>query len=147
VLYIKMIHPLEYRLPEISRVVSERQIELVIIDSATMASRAVKDGAEEAALDLFRSLRQLDCAALVLDHVTGEDMKRGSSAKPYGSVFKWNSARNAFEIRASSRAGTNHRVTLIHRKSNLTRRIDDFDVTYLWGHSSVRLDKSVQYLT
>lgn len=149
VFYLSMIKPLEYRLPEISRIVHERQVELVIVDSATMASRAPKDGPEEAALDLFRSLRQLDCAALVLDHVTGEDMKRGSSAKPYGSVFKWNAARNAFEIRRSSRATSeaDHRVTLTHRKSNLTRRIDDFDVRYQWGFDSIRLAKAVYYLT
>lgn len=148
VLYLSMVNPLEYRLPEISRIVAERKVELVIIDSATMASRSPNDGeASVSALDLFRSLRQLDCAALVLDHVTGEDMKKGSSAKPYGSVFKWNAARNAFEIRQSTRASNNHRVTLIHRKSNLTRRIEDFDVTYQWGYNSVRLDKAVQYLT
>jgi len=62
-------------------------------------------------------------------------MRRGRSgaAKPYGSVYKWNSARNAFELR--ERKEPDHRgshLTLKHRKSNLGVRMSDLNLTLQW---------------
>lgn len=147
VFYMGMVRPLEARMSEVARVIAERRVGLIIIDSAGMASKSRGESADpaESALEFFRALRELGCAALVIDHVSGEDMRKGgTNTKPYGSIYKWNAARNAFEIRASERATNgDHRVTLFHRKANLARKIPEFDVRYLWGHDRVELVKMI----
>jgi len=106
--------PVEYRacsrtvvdqMEKIAAHVSRSGIGLVIIDSVGMAMGAGRDGgdASESALRFFTALRQLKVTTLLLDHVKGDDIhteKTGS--KPYGSVYKLNGARSAFELRAES---------------------------------------------
>lgn len=140
--YMNMIHPLSHRMSEVARVVAQHDVRLVIIDSVGMASSAQRDGADasEGAVRFFRGLRELGVASLLIDHVTGEDMKRASTPKPYGSVYKYNAARNAFEVRL--REDTiigNHVVGLIHQKSNLGPRHADVEIEFDYSPDAVRM--------
>jgi len=135
--YSSLVRPIEDRVAPLARYVAEEGIGFVIIDSVGMAMSAARDGgdASETAIRFFRALRALSAAVLAIDHVSGEDMRRGRSgaAKPYGSVYKWNSARNAFELR--ERKEPDHRgshLTLKHRKSNLGVRMSDLNLTLQW---------------
>lgn len=136
--YSSMVRPLEDRVAALAREVAEEKIGFVVIDSAGMAMSAAKDGgdASETAIRFFRALRALNCAVLVIDHVSGDDMRRGraGASKPYGSVYKWNSARNAFELR--ERKDPDHRgahLSLKHRKSNIGPNQGDLHLTLQWG--------------
>jgi hypothetical protein len=140
--YMNMIHPLSQRMAEVARVIARHEVRLVIIDSVGMASSAQRDGADasEGAVRFFRGLRELGVASLLIDHVTGEDMKRSSTPKPYGSVYKYNAARNAFEIRQRDDTIVgNHVAVLTHQKSNLGPKHPDIEVEYEYGPDYVRV--------
>lgn len=140
--YMNMIHPLSQRMAEVARVIARHDIRLVIIDSVGMASSAQRDGsdASEGAVRFFRGLRELGVASLLIDHVTGEDMKRSSTPKPYGSVYKYNAARNAFEIRQREDTLLGMHVSVLtHQKSNLGPKHPDIEVEYEYGVDYVRV--------
>jgi KaiC/GvpD/RAD55 family RecA-like ATPase len=135
--YIALVRPIEDKVAQLARVVAEQKIDFVVIDSVGMAMSAARDGgdASETAIRFFRALRMLETAVLAIDHVAGEDMRRGRSgaAKPYGSVYKWNSARNAFELREREDPDTEgSHLLLKHRKSNVGPRMADIPLLMTW---------------
>jgi hypothetical protein len=74
---------------EISRIVAEHRVGLVIVDSILKAAPPGRDGGDPAdtASRLFAALRFISGTVLLLDHVTKAD-GRGGSDRPYGSVVK-----------------------------------------------------------
>lgn len=110
-------------LHEVAKEVTNREVGLVIVDSVGHAMPSSREGssAEEGALRLFKALRQIGVPALLIDHKS-----KGEEAKgPYGSVYKMNAARAAWELRAGEEPdddGDSH-LALIHRKHNLTARM------------------------
>ena len=139
--YASLVRPVEDRVSQLARYVAEEKIELVIIDSVGMAMSSARDGsdASETAIRFFRALRGLNTAVLALDHVAGADMRTGrGSAKPYGSVYKWNSARNAFELREDREPDTKgSHLVLKHRKSNIGPRNPDLHFVMDWNGAQV----------
>lgn len=139
--YASLVRPIEDRVAQLARYVAQEKIGLVIIDSVGMAMSTARDGsdASETAIRFFRALRSLDTSVLAIDHVSGEDMRKGKgSAKPYGSVYKWNSARNAFELREDREPDMHgSHLVLKHRKSNIGPRMDDLFLNLVWGEDSV----------
>jgi hypothetical protein len=120
--------PLTDQLDDIAQHIAQHQIVLLIIDSVGLAMPARSDGADanESALRLFSALRYLDVTSLLIDHVAGADMGReGPVSKPYGSVYKWNLARNVFELRQQPTGDDDvMRLALLHRKANRTAKLD-----------------------
>lgn len=136
--YASLVRPIEDRVDQLARLVAEKKIGLVIIDSVGMAMSSAKDGgdASETAIRFFRALRALNAAVLAIDHVSGDDMRRGTAgaAKPYGSVYKWNSARNAFELRQRKDPDQDGaHLVMKHRKSNIGPRQPDTNVLLKWS--------------
>ena len=139
--YSALVRPVEDRVAPLARYVAEEKIGFVIIDSVGMAMSAAKDGgdASETAIRFFRALRALDAAVLAIDHVSGDDMRRGKAGagKPYGSVYKWNSARNAFELR--TRKEPDHdgvHLVLKHRKTNIGPLQYDMNLRLVWDDTT-----------
>ena len=135
--YIELVRPLEDQMTQMTKYVEDNNIGLAIIDSAGMAMK--QSGREgdpsEAPIRFFSALRGLGCAVLVIDHISGEDMRRGKAGagKPYGSVYKWNIVRNAFELRQdrdSDIHGTH--LLLKHRKTNVGPRMQDTAIRLIW---------------
>lgn len=126
--YMSLELPLEMEMAHIAAAVVENDIGFVVIDSVGMASMQGRDGSDpaEGAIQFFRGLRILNATVLCIDHVSGEDQRKGraGASKPYGSVFKWNSARNAFELIDAG----DDRVILRHRKANLGPKMPDGEV-------------------
>lgn len=123
VAYMSLEMPIDNEIDFIAQSVAEQDIGLVIIDSTMMAMTPSGSGADpaSAAIQFFRALRLLGCAAIVIDHISGDDQRRGraGASKPYGSIAKWNTARNAFELIDTTEAMDGSRVILRHRKANL----------------------------
>ncbi len=143
--YASMVRPLEDRVAALARYVAEQHVGLTVIDSAGMAMAAARDGgdASDTAIRFFRALRALNSAVLVIDHVSGDDMRRGraGASKPYGSVYKWNSARNAFELRERKEPDSKGaHLTLKHRKSNVHSRQADLNLALRWDANRVVFD-------
>ena len=126
--YMSLELPLELEMTHIAATVSEHGIGFVVLDSVGMASLQGRDGGDpaESAIQFFRALRILNATVLCIDHISGEDQRKGraGASKPYGSVFKWNSARNAFELIDADMG----KVILRHRKANLGPKMPDGEV-------------------
>lgn len=148
--YIHMSGPLERQQAAIANIVAGGAIGLVIIDSVGMATVGAKDGGDqgENAIRFFRSLRALNTAVLAVDHVSSEVLMRKGTGptKPFGSVYKINSARNTFELRDASEDGGPHRVTLKHQKSNLMRKIEDITIVIDWTEDRVTFRRDTEYV-
>jgi len=116
-------------------------IKLVIFDSTAMAMHGSSSGeGADGAIRFYSLVSQIPATVLLLDHLSSDDIKSGSAAKPYGSVFKVNSARNVWEHRPwNPQAGVTG-FTLVHRKTNVGPRLQDRDVSVSWGADDVRFD-------
>jgi hypothetical protein len=136
--------PLTDQLHEVAQHVAQHGDRLLIVDSVGLAMPSRSDGADanEGALKLFSALRHLGLTTLLIDHVAGADMGReGAVAKPYGSVYKFNLARNIFELRAGAPTpdGTHH-LGLYHRKSNRTAKLPPVGVAIHHEPGSIWLE-------
>lgn len=109
---------------EIARKVMAENVRLLIIDSAAHASGFGRDGGDpsEATAKLHSALRVIKTAALIVDHIAGENLENERSvSKPYGSVYKLNSPQGGvFELRREKSVGAvpGH-LALIDTKRNL----------------------------
>lgn len=144
--YARFISPLERHQNDVAAMVKSLDIGLLVIDStgAAMAGSSGGDQANEA-IRFFKLLRTLGCSVVAIDHIAGEDQKKAhGAAKPYGSVFKWNMARNAFELGAQSEEGeVPQRLLVRHRKNNLGPKLPAFGLEATWGPSWMRYERSV----
>jgi hypothetical protein len=119
--YRRMEGSLAERVEEIAAFVTEHAIGLLIVDSVGMASGTSRDGsdANESALRLFAALRMIGATSLLVDHVAGAELDKSAAiGKAYGSVYKMNLARAAYELRRESE-GTQERTELVLRQAKI----------------------------
>ena len=119
--YMPCRRPLADELEAVADRVHEEQAGLVIIDSAGLAmgdSGQYADAAD-GALKLFGAVKAIGLPALIIDHVAAAEQKNTAAAKPYGSVYKWNSARMAWELKREKEPEEGRaELLLIHGKYN-----------------------------
>jgi hypothetical protein len=123
--YRRMNRPLADDVEAVADFINAEGILLVVVDSLGLAMGGGREG--EAVADstfrLFDALRVLEITSLLIDHVAGADLENARpTAKPYGSVYKQNLARLAFELKQEGQA-TRERIeiALLNNKAN-----DDF---------------------
>lgn len=119
ILYRRCERPVADEAEELSRIVTEREAILVIMDSAGLAIGHGSDGMEaaEPTLRFFRACRVLHSTVIVGDHVT--KAARGKyGATPYGSIYKENLSRASWELRRASQLDQEVRLGLHLRKAN-----------------------------
>lgn len=114
VIYRRCSLPLADDLPQIQRLVLERGLDLVIVDSGGLACGG--DMWLPAPTNaLFRALRQLHIATLVITHT----QKHASRKTPYGSAYWWNIPRSIYEVRQARNPGADSfEAGLYHVKAN-----------------------------
>lgn len=83
---------------EIQKLVLEKEIKVVIVDSVGMASE-LSDSYHTSAIQMLRAARSLKCAILLLDH-------ESKNKELFGSVYKLNEVRSAFEIKSTQEEGS-----------------------------------------
>jgi hypothetical protein len=119
--YRRMEGSLAERVEELASFVTEYLIGLIIVDSVGMASGSSRDGsdANESALRLFAALRAIGATSLLVDHVAGAELDKSAAiGKAYGSVYKMNLARAAYELRRESE-GSQERTELVLRQAKI----------------------------
>ena len=109
---------------------------LVIFDSVAMAMSGSNEGAE-GAIKFFSLLDQLPTTRLLIDHIASDDVKdddkkKGPPKKPYGSVFKQNSARNMWAVTPWNDQYVSG-ITLTHTKTNVTKKMAPMDISVEWN--------------
>lgn len=144
ILYRRQYRPLADDAEDLSSVVTEHGIIFVIIDSAGSAIGPQGDygDANEGALKLFEAIRFLgQVSTLIVDHVSKQELvlagKRGKV--PYGSVYKINYARQAWELRPVEKKEKDEplRVAFHDFKRNDTAEHDPIGMRVDWQTDTI----------
>lgn len=140
VAYRRMKRPLADALESIAAEVAARKIGALIVDSVGLAIGASHEGegSADGAFRLFEALRQLGTTNLLIDHVAGVDLRSNDlAAKPYGSVYKENLARNSFQVRRPKEvSGDRAEFILVQSKTNGVR-IPPQELAVTHGESTI----------
>ena len=109
--YRPMLRGLAQDIEEVRRACIEYNIGLVVIDSIGSACMGHPEDAA-VVLELFTALRSLEISSLCVDHVNKEGIL-------FGSVYKFNQARQVFEFRKEQHPEENKMIIgMFHRKAN-----------------------------
>ena len=133
--YRRCSQPVADDIEWIQRKVIDAGIDLVIVDSVRAALGAGGQGdASDSAIRYLTALRSLRVTSLSIDHVPKSDLAEG----PYGSVFKFNYARNIWELKKHADPGSNKIVVgLYHRKLNNGGLLKPFGLTWTFESEQV----------
>lgn len=141
--YRRCVRPLADDAEDLSMIVAERKIVLVIIDSAAYAqgTQGEYGDANEAVLRMHEAIRIIGVTSLIVDHINKTDAKaKGGAATPYGSVYKTNAARISWEVRkAPSVNGMS--ISLHQAKSNDTAQLEPIGIDLDWQDYSIVFSK------
>jgi hypothetical protein len=137
--YRRCRRPLADDAEELAGFIAQRHIAYVVIDSTGMAMGTAGDygDANEGTLRLFEAIRHLGKVTVhLVDHVAKQEMRQGKKVVgrlPYGSIYKINLARSAWEIRAGASDDLGSRVSLYHTKSNDSRLKEPIGLQIMWA--------------
>jgi len=124
--------------------IKDNGIVLVVVDSAAMAmgSGSEHSDASDSTLNLFWSLRTLGTTVQLVDHVSKAELSVAGKTRgkmPYGSIFKVNLARAAWEVRNTTDAGDDSvSMSLIHTKANDAALHAPMGFNIVFGNQSIR---------
>ena len=137
--YRRCIRPLADEAEEIAAAVAERQIVYMVIDSAGMAMGTGGEygDSNESTLRLFDAIRHIGITAQIIDHVSKQEYRNGKGKTvgllPYGSIYKVNLSRSAWEIRnETTEDDAKARIALVHTKANDSRLHPQLNVEIEW---------------
>jgi hypothetical protein len=128
--YRRCIRPLADDVEDLTAYVLQKNIVFLVVDSAggAIGKQGEYGDANEGALRLFEALRIIGRPTAIVDHVSKQEMKMSGKVRgalPYGSIYKVNMARAAWEVRpietASSDDESVHVSAFHHTKSNDSR--------------------------
>lgn len=142
--YRECVQPFVDQIDDITREVHRGSIDFLVIDSSGMAMSSRREGgdANESTRAMFQAIRPLRITTALVDHVVGSETKAGSkSARPYGSVYKENLARNTYEVRPLApipgENGVQH-VSIRHQKHNVSAALPTLGVAIEFEPGTVR---------
>jgi hypothetical protein len=146
--YRHMAQPITKDIKQTAKMITDKGIGLVVVDSTMMAGPSGGSEAAEGALELFRALRMLNTTTLLVDHLNKQTAS-GDGARPYGSVYKPALARATFELWEGDPPATVEEDTqylvLSHRKANLTARHPDTNISLGRSILGIRFDTYAAY--
>ena len=140
-LYRAMVRPLADEAAFLRAQISQYQIGLLIVDSLAPACGPEPEGAD-AAVRTFTALRSFGAVTrLVVAHLShATAAQRSGPAKPFGSIFNFNLARNMWEVRRAEEAPAGALVQgLYHRKFNAGERQPPFGLRYDFSADRITL--------
>ena len=112
--YRRCSQRLATEIQEIQKIVLERGIQMVVVDTAGPACGGDPESAQSA-IQFFMALRSLHVTSLVLAHKS----KMSGSLGPFGSVYWWNYPRNVLRVRKSQAEEEEVlHIGLFHEKAN-----------------------------
>jgi hypothetical protein len=114
--YRRMAAPLASELEPVQRIVTNENIDFVIVDSAVHAAGVGQS--EDIVTSYFQALRSLKVGSLTIGHVT----KRAPGGMPFGSVYWYNAPRLVFRVAAVNK-GDIIRVSISQEKANNDKRV------------------------
>ena len=114
-----MYQPFASSIEEISKIVRDRQVEFLVIDSMNPALGGMSIDSQ-AVEKFFEALGVLNVTSLILDHANRSHESSASGTPAiYGSAFKYNRSRMVYEIKKKQESLAGEiQVVLYHRKTN-----------------------------
>ncbi len=132
--YKSMNQGLSNDIEAIRSVVVEKSIDLIIVDSLGSACMGEPESAE-VVLRTFNSLRSLGVSSVCIDHTNKENIL-------FGSVYKYNSARQVFECKKDQQPDEDKLVLgLFHRKANNSKLRKGMGFELGFGEGSVTITR------
>jgi len=117
--YRHMTGSLSDSVEQLQRIISDKNIGLIIVDSLGPAARGNLNDTEPA-IKYHSALRQLSITSLTLAHTAKDQLTKKRSI--FGSVFFTNLARSVWECKAEQETGEDEAIiSLKHVKANLSR--------------------------
>lgn len=139
-LHQRMTAPLYENVDQIKRLVDEKRVRLIIIDSLGPAARGNLNDPEPA-IKYHAALRQIGVTSLTLAHTSKDSLSKKRTI--FGSVFFTNLARSVWECRAEQEVGEDEVIiSLKHNKANLSRLHNPLGFKFKFGHNSVSVNKA-----
>ena len=139
IFYRRCIRPLYEEAEDIAGQVAERGVKFLVIDSAGMAMGGAgeRGDANENTLRMFDAIRHINISTQIIDHVSKQEARLKGKVRgrlPYGSIYKVNLSRSAWEIRTEVDDEDEDRIkaTFIHVKANDSKLHDDITVDIEW---------------
>lgn len=119
ILYMRMTGTLSDSVEQLQRIIHDKNIGLIIVDSLGPAARGNLNDTEPA-IKYHAALRQLGITSLTLAHTAKDQLTKKRTI--FGSVFFTNLARSVWECKAEQETGEDEAVvSLKHTKANLSR--------------------------
>ena len=144
--YRRMSGSLAASLEELAAFCDREGVVLVIVDSIGLALGVGREGtdANDSTLRLFAALRELGRAALLIDHIAGRDLENpAAAAKSYGSIYKVNLSRLAFEVRREKDPSNGTaEISLLFAKRNEGPRHKPITLRMVYGPRSIRFEEA-----
>lgn len=146
VLYRECKRRLADDLESIADAIDKASVGLVIVDSAGLAfgNSAAEGDKAESTMRAFGAIRETSqCAWIVIDHQTGDDVRQGgTAAKPYGSVYKMNLARMVFHLEGEKENEEARQELLLKNiKSNYARLLKPMGLACYREEGGIRYER------
>lgn len=137
--YKRMYAPIHEAIDDLLRLIAEKDIKLVVVDSLGRARGGAPEGSEET-LRAFNALARLRVPRLLIDHLSKDAIFNGNgNTRPIGSIYTHNNARMTWSLTAADShieddqsSNSYHSIQLINHKNNNGRLLGrrTYSLTY-----------------
>lgn len=127
ILYKRMTRPLADEAGVLAAEFAKRGIRFIIADSMMFAVASGEGvGFHEPIIAFYNALRLFAPAAvLVLNHITGDDARRGGAGRPFGGAFAFNAPRLIWEAKRDRNVPDATAIGFTCRKANNLPRLPE----------------------
>jgi len=140
ILYRRMVNTLADSVESLQRIISDKNIGLIVVDSLGPAARGNLNDPEPA-IKYHAALRQLGITSLTLAHTSKDQFTKRRTI--FGSVFFTNLARSVWECKAEQEtAEAEAIVSLKHTKANLSRLHPPLGYRFTFTDDTIRIQKA-----
>ncbi len=140
ILYRRMTGTLSDSVEQLQRIIHDKNIGLIIIDSLGPAARGNLNDPEPA-IKYHAALRQLGITSLTLAHTSKDQLTKKRTI--FGSIFFTNLARSVWECKAEQETGEDEAIiSLKHTKANLSRLHPPLGFKFSFQDKAITLEKS-----
>lgn len=133
--YRSMVGSVVDEAPGVSKLISEKKIDLLVVDSAAPATIIPEDAKE--VIPFFATLRSMDVTSLIIAHQT----KTAKGEYPFGSSYFRNLPRANFLIKADRNSDT-VAISVKHTKANNGRRLKPLGFEFTFTDTDVKITKA-----
>ena len=140
ILYRRMTGTLNDSVEQLQRIIQDKDIKLIIVDSLGPAARGNLNDPEPA-IKYYAALRQLGITSLTLAHNSKDQLTKKRTI--FGSVFFTNLARSVWECKAEQETGEDEVViSLKHTKANLSRLHPPLGYRFSFTDNTINITKA-----